>query len=286
MVAGILVAIAVLFGVVAFLKRAAPDAPETAVSGTATPEERDRLLRFWEIYRQATEHRIAGRTRDAAAAYEQALALNPGHQDALYYLGSMQFDLGDLTAAEASWRRLVAVDPSNARGHSQLGLLYSCVDNPVFLQLDRAAAEFERALAINREETGSLLHLGEVALLQGDLERARGYFDAVVGSNYTSVPAYTYKAYVAWKQGAVKEAEALFGVARQHAQHDAPPAGVAGEGDTRTGRTPMVRAATACRPMRVRTADLTRTPEAGAVSADSVFRAIDAILRDARSAPR
>lgn len=286
MLAGALAAIVLLFGLVTILKRTAPDAPEAAASGTATPEERGRLLRFWEIYRQATEHRIAGRIRDAAAAYEQALAFNPGHQDALYYLGSMRFDLGDLPAAEASWRRLVEVDPSNARGHSQLGVLYSCVDNPVFLQLDRAAAEFERALVINREETGSLLHLGEVALLQGNLERARGYFDAVVGSNHTSVPAYTYRAYVAWKQGKTDEAALLFGTAVRHAQPDTPPAGVAGEGDTKAGRAPMVRAATACRPMRVRTADLAPAPGTSAISADSVFQAIDAVLRDARRAAR
>ena len=281
MIAGALVGIALVFAVVTVLKRGPADAPGTVTPAGASPEDRERLLRFWETYRQATAHRIAGRPREALAAYEQSLVLNPDHQDALYYLGSTYFDLGDLAAAEHAWRRLVTVDPSNARGHSQLGLLYSCVDAPAFLQLERAATEFERALEINREESGPLLHLGEIALMQGDLTRARSYFDSVVGSNYTSVEAHVYQAYLAWTAGIPDRAAALLATAARHARATAP-APVPGEGDTRTGRAPMVTASSICRPMRARMAVLGRGGDEVAGRGESLYRELDSLLQASR----
>jgi len=281
-VAGTVVAIAVLFAVVTLLKQRRPEEADTADPGGAMVAERERVRDFWDAYREATAFRIAEQPVEAAAAYRRALALNPGHQDALYYLGNMRFDVGDYAAAEQAWRRLVEVDPTNARGHSQLGLLYSCVGAPAFVQLHRAAAEFERALAINREETGSLLHLGEIALLRGDLARADSYLDAVVGSNYTSVPAYAYKAYLAWKAGAGSEAARLLATAAGHARGDAPAAAVPGEGDTRAGRAPMVTASSTCRPMRPGRADLSGISDGTGPAADSLYRALDSLLERAR----
>jgi len=284
--AGVLVVAALLFTAVTVLKRRGSDIPDADTAAIATGE-RARLERFWAAYRRATDLRIAGKAAAAATAYGEALALDPEHQDALYYLGSMDFDLGDLAGAERAWRRLVEVDPSNARGHSQLGVLYSCVGRPGVLDLDRASGEFQRALEINREETGPLMHLGEVALLRGDLKQARRDFDAVVGSNYTSVAAHVYLAYIAWKTGAADEAAAVLAAAAGHARAAGPAEGVPGEGDTRTGRSPLVTSSAGCRPMRVPTADLARPADEVARKADSLFRALDALLRDVRrSLPR
>jgi tetratricopeptide (TPR) repeat protein len=280
--AGILAVAALLFTAVAVLKRRAPHEPDHADTTTMSIEDRARMGRFWATYRRATDFRIAGQSAEAAAAYAEALALNPGHQDALYYVGNMDFELGDFVGAERAWRRLVEVDPSNARGHSQLGMLYSCVGEPALLDLARATEEFQRALEINQEETGPLLHLGEVALVQGDLERARAYFDAVVGSNYSSVAAHVYMAYLAWKTGAADQAAALLAAAVDHARAAPPAAGVPGEGDTRTGRAPLATASATCRPMRARMADLARPADAVARGADSLYRALDSLLQEAR----
>lgn len=282
-VAGFLAVVALLFAAVTVLKRGAPDGPDRADPTTVSAADRARIEQFWEIYRRATDFRIAGQAAEAAEAYSRALALNPGHQDALYYLGNMDFDLGNLRGAERAWRRLVEVDPSNARGHSQLGMLYSCVGAPRYRHLESAAAEFERALAINREETGSLLHLGEIALLRGDLPQAGSWFEKVVGSNYTSVAAHYYQGYLAWKRGATSEAAALLATAVDHARPAAPPEGVAGEGDTQHGKRPMVvTPATNCRPMRVRAEDLSALGAAATARVDSVYRALDQLLAAAR----
>ncbi len=281
-VAGFLLAVGVLFVAVTVLKSRSSGTPGSVDSAGMSVEDRDRIRRFWETYRLATEHRIAGRSREAADAYTRALALNPEHQDALYYLGNMDFDLGNLAAAEHAWQRLVEIDPTSARAHSQLGTLYFCVGEQEMLQPERATAEFQRALTINREETGPLLRLGEIALVLGDLENALSYFDAVVGSDYSSVEAHFYKGYIAWKAGALDRASELLAAATRHAQPAEPAEGVPGEGDTRAGAAPMVTAPVRCGAMRARVDDLTALDEDVARRVGPIYREFDELLKDVR----
>jgi Flp pilus assembly protein TadD len=253
----------------------------------ASADERERVRRFWQLYRQATDLRIAGRTADAAEAYSRALALNAEHQDALYYQGSVEFDLGHLGEAERAWRRLVAVDPSNARGHSQLGVLYSCVGQPGLLHLDSAIAEFTRAHEINREESGPLLHLGEIALLQGDLAQARSLFDKVAASNVSGVEAPFYLGYLTWKAGAPDRAAQLLAVAAARAQPTRQVRAVPGEGDTRAGTGPMVTSTVRCQPMRPVLGDFAKLDSAAAAGrAAPIYRGLDALLEGARGTLR
>ena len=79
---------------------------------TAGGTDREQVLRFWELYREATDHRVAGRTREAASTYESALELKDDHEDALYYLGNMYVELdehavGGARRGDASWRSAV-----------------------------------------------------------------------------------------------------------------------------------------------------------------------------------
>lgn len=281
-VAGFLVVVVVLFAGVTLLKRG-PSEPGAGLDSTElSAGDRDRIQRFWETYRRATEHRIAGRSAAAAEEYTRALALSPEHQDALYYLGNMYFDLGDLAAAERAWQRLVKIDPTSARAHSQLGTLYFCVGEEGRLQPERARAELQRALAINREETGPLLHLGEIALVQGDLEEARYYFDAIVGSNPSSTEAHFYQGYLAWQAGALERAAELLAAASRHARPAAPAEGVPGEGDTRAGAAPMVSIPARCRALRARVHDVLASEDDAARWVGPIYREFDELLRDVR----
>lgn len=282
-VAVFLIAVGVLFAAVTLLKRGPSAQPNGTDSTSLSASDRDRLRRFWEVYRRAVEHRMAGRSADAAEEYSRALALNPGHQDALYYMGNMYFDLGNDAAAERAWRRLVEIDPTSARAHSQLGTLYFCVGDPQRLQPRRAAAEFERASAINREETGPLLHLGEIALVEGDLELARSYFDAVVGSNYASAEAHFYKGYIAWKQGAFDRSAELLAAATHHARPAERTQGVPGEGDTRAGPASMVPIPSRCQAMQALVDSLSRVEGDGSRLVETVYPRFAAFLQDVRT---
>ncbi|MEJ2338154.1 MAG: tetratricopeptide repeat protein [Gemmatimonadales bacterium] len=233
--------ILLLIGVIVGLPRFRP--PAGAAADTIG---RKRILRFWELYRQATAHRVAGRTREAAADYARALELNRRHEDVLYYLGNMHFELGEYGAAEQVWRRLVQVNPASARAHSRLGDLYMCTDLEEFLDLDAARAEFDRAHQINREDAGPPLKLGQIALLRDDLDTALGYLDAVIGSNYTSVDAHYLRSYIAWKRGDERQAEESLAQAVLYARPTELPAGTSQEGDTQTGSTPLVQTGVRC----------------------------------------
>jgi tetratricopeptide (TPR) repeat protein len=205
--------------------------------GEAPVVDRPRVQSFWSIYREATAARIAHNTQVAAESYARALVLNPNHEDALYYLGSMRLALGDFTGAARAWRILVSVNPSSARTQSQLGALYMCLDPGAPFQLDSAERHLRRAHEINKEETGPLLRLGEVALMRVDAEAARRFFETVLATDAANGPAHFYAGYIAWKSNNAM-------VARQEFRRAAPTAGasmaaVPGEGDTKRGSTPL-----------------------------------------------
>jgi tetratricopeptide (TPR) repeat protein len=199
-----------------------------------------RVREFWASFRAATSARVAEQTTAARDAYRNALELNPEHEDALYYLGSMELELGNYREAEVAWRRLVAINPGSARAHSRLGDLYACPDSRAPWNLATAEAEYARAAELNREETGPLLRLGEVAVLRGDLATAVMQFDAVIVTHPRSVEAHYLKGYVAWKRGqqAAAAAELRTAVALASAPQLVQQA--PSEGDTKQGTTPLV----------------------------------------------
>jgi tetratricopeptide (TPR) repeat protein len=205
------------------------------------------IAKFWSLYRDATAARIAGRFTDARASYRNALALNPRHEDVRYYLGNVELELGNFRAAEVEWRELVSINPSSARAHSRLGDLYACPDTGALWDLARAQAEYARAAALNREETGPLVRLGEVALLRGDRKTASDQFGAVMVTHPRSVEAHYLKGYVAWKDGDKAAAAALYQQAQALASAPQPVPQAPSEGDTKQGTTPLVVHPARCR---------------------------------------
>jgi tetratricopeptide (TPR) repeat protein len=221
---------------IAFLKnRSSQDRSENGAE-VKTIAEKERIKRFWEIYREATDQRLAGKTKEAAEGYRNALALNDKHEDALYYLGNLCVELGDYKTAEETWRRLAHINPHSARAHLQLGDFYLNFEQKEFFNLDRAEEEFQNALKINQEETGPVLRLGHIALIRGDLPKAQHYFDAVIATNFKSVEAHFLNGYIAWKTGHTTQARKMFNTAVQHSAAEKPVQGVLSEGDTKSGR--------------------------------------------------
>lgn len=211
--------------------------PETSDSASA---HQRRIRDFWAVYRQATEYRVAGNAGSAVEAYTRALASDPQHEDALYYLGNMLLELGRYRDAAAAWEQLASVNPRSSRAHARLGDLHFCLEPGAPANLERAEAEYRRALRINQEETGPLLRLGEIALVRGNLADAGYFLDAVIGANPGSVEAQVLKGYLAWRAGDRSLAAAQFARAVDLARPAEPPAAVPGEGDTKRGLRPMV----------------------------------------------
>lgn len=175
--------------------------------------EREKIRRFWEIYRNATGYRVSGQPGKAAREYERALMLNDRHEDGLYYLGNMYVELGEYGRAEKAWKRLLQVNPNSTRAHVQLGNLHLRFDQEEPFDIKAAKERFLMALKINKEETGSLIRLGQIALMEGNLTDARQYFDAVIVSNPESVEAHFLNGYISWATGNSDIALSLLGKA-------------------------------------------------------------------------
>jgi len=197
-----------------------------------TLNEKENIRKFWDIYRQATEHRIAGRYTDAVAEYEKALMFNAQHEDALYYLGNVYLELDNVKGAANAWKRLVHINPKSSRAHFQLGDLYLSFDQKGLFNIDSAEAEFKQTLAINKEETAPLLRLGQIALIRNNLSDAEHLFDAVIASNFKSVEAYFLNGYVSWKTGNRQKALNLLARASQVSHPAQKKDAAPGEGET------------------------------------------------------
>lgn len=198
--------------------------------------EKERITRFWQYYRQATQQRIENDIESARANYEKALELNPDHENSLYYLGNIYFEMGEFAKAEALWKHLLEVNPTSSRAYFQLGNLYLQHDPPHYFDLHKAEAAFRKALEINKEETAPVLRLGQIALIRGDYTGAKQLFDDVIATNFRSTEAYFLNAYIAWKQGREEQVQKYLQTAFQVTQSKKPAHGVKGEGATKSGR--------------------------------------------------
>ena len=168
----------------------------------------------------------------AIRLFRAALELDPAHEDAHYYLGQCLAAEGQVDPALAQFEELTRLNPRSHRGFQQWGVLRACHAR---CDADLAAAEksLERAHALNPEETGALLVLGEVSLMRGDLPKAEERLQAVAHTNAKAVGAYFLRGYLAWQTGNSSQARALLDAARQALGKDWQPKGTTAEGDVR-----------------------------------------------------
>jgi tetratricopeptide (TPR) repeat protein len=215
------------------LEGAAPAAAPAATGASSAPAPADRqaVVRFWNLFNEATTTRMRGDCRAAVSVYEQALAIDARHEDSLYYLGQCRQTLGDFDGARDAFERLTAVNFHSARGHLALGALLASPQPEAPVDLTRAEREFRRAHEINGEETGPMLRLGEIALVRDDESQARDWLEAALRTNPKSVEAAFLLGYLRWRARDVPGAQAYYARAMKAAATDAPIKGVLSEGD-------------------------------------------------------
>jgi tetratricopeptide (TPR) repeat protein len=176
--------------------------------------------------------------------FEQALALEPGHEDSLYYRANCLATLGRYDEALADLAALQQVNPMSHRGHMQWGVLRGMTASST-AELEDAESALERALELNQEETGSLLALGEIALLLGDPKTAGERFEKACRSNPQAASGFFFRAFLAWETGDPVEAEKLLSEVRRARGDEWKPDGSVAEGDTaarmHVERTPLAR---------------------------------------------
>jgi tetratricopeptide (TPR) repeat protein len=193
--------------------------------------QRQRVVDFWKRLSAATEARTRRDFAGAARLYEEALVLEPRHEDGLYYLGQSRRELGQAQPARVAFERLLEVNPASARGHLALGALFASPDPSEPMDLANAERHLRRAHEINGEETGPVVRLGEIALLAGRSAEARRWFESALRTNPKSVEAAFLAGYRGWEEG--DATAALVRRVGEALKVDAPVKGVLSEGDRR-----------------------------------------------------
>ena len=203
---------------------------ETADSSTT---DKQRLVEFWAKERAAMNAmKVEKDNGKAIALFREALALNPNHEDSRYYLGLCLAHQNDPDGALAQLDELKRINPQSHRAWQQSGVLRATFAKT---DADLLAAEksLERAHALNPEETGALLVLGEISLMRADHAKADQQLAAACRTNPKAVGGFFLRAYLAWKAGDDSGASRLLESARGALGKDWQPLGATSEGDVK-----------------------------------------------------
>ncbi|MCC6365288.1 MAG: VCBS repeat-containing protein [Bryobacterales bacterium] len=206
---------------------------EPRVFAPHRPLDQRLVMRFWEKQRAAMD--AMKREHDpakAAGLFREALAMDPRHEDSLYYLANCLAAQEDAAGAVAELDKLAQVNPQSHRALQRKGeLLASSASSRS--QFTAARAPLEAALRLNSEETGTLVLLGEVDLALGDLHAADQRFTHACQANARAANAWFLRGYIAWRRQDGREAAAMLTAARKALGPDWKPRGAALEGDVK-----------------------------------------------------
>jgi tetratricopeptide (TPR) repeat protein len=193
--------------------------------------DRERVVAFWEKQRTAMDaFKIEGDIPKAAALFSEALELDPEHEDSLYYLANCLAVQGEIDEAMEHLETLMEINPMSHRAFKQWGIMRAMTaESPE--DLEAANQALERSLEINKEETGALLVLGELALMQGDDDLTRQRLEWNTSTNPRSTGGFFLLGYLAWKQGDGETSADLLQKAQGTRGEDWKPAGTVAEGD-------------------------------------------------------
>ena len=188
---------------------------------------------FWAAYKAASARRSAGDCAAAIEQYTRALAIRPGHEDSLYYLGNCHAERGARDQALAAYRQLVDANPEgSSRGYMQMGLVLGARGPDGRRDLEAAERQFTRALEMD-SDSGALLGLAEVALLRHRWHEARRRLAAAGADNGMSVAVPYLQAYLSFRDGDRATAWRLFQVAVARGEMKKGPVTWSEEGDVK-----------------------------------------------------
>ena len=134
-------------------------------------EVRGQRRQAWEFARTGYEHERAGRMKEAAAAYGQALRIDPRLAEAHARMIAVQSSLGQEDRAIEHYHTALALDPNLADAHANYGLLLLRSD-----RFTEARAAFDQAIAINPFHPEALASLAKMLDKDGDRPAAERHY--------------------------------------------------------------------------------------------------------------
>ncbi len=116
----------------------------------------------------------------------------PGYHVAM---GNLLLRRQDATNAETAFKRAIAIDPKFSQAHLALGLIYWLRDD-----LKQADAEFKTAADLSPLKSPRRLKYAEFKIRTGDLDAAKKILESVTDQAQDYVPAWTYRAEIAFAE--------------------------------------------------------------------------------------
>jgi Tfp pilus assembly protein PilF len=152
---------------------AKPPGPQDAACAAATGEAPVALTATAEGWYAIGVELEEGDAEQARAAYERALALDPGHADAHVNLGCLEHEAGRLARAEHHYRAALALRPDDATAAFDLGVVLEDLG-----RLDEARAAYERSLAADPGSADAHYNLARLHDRLGDTSAAIRHLQA------------------------------------------------------------------------------------------------------------
>ncbi len=137
-----------------------------------------------DLFGQAVRHHQAGEAEQAEASYRRVLALQPRHADALHLLGLLAFEAGRHDRARELIGRAIRIEPDRPPYHFNLGNVLAASGQP-----DAAIMAFGAAIRLRPDHAVARLGLGNalqaagrpaqaVAAYKGAIDVEPGFADA------------------------------------------------------------------------------------------------------------
>jgi tetratricopeptide (TPR) repeat protein len=192
------------FGVVATPSTAVLDA-----EGKIVHEAASYLRSTGDDIRQAVEILLGVREAPKAEAVAAKPVFKPDSKALRHYnFGRTMYQRGNRDKAMEQLELAAAADPKYAAPRVFLGQLLLAKKDPK--SLERAAEQFQAAVALAPDDVTALTGSGEALLELGKVDEARAAFEKAVAIDATYTPALSNLALVLARQGQAADAEAKF----------------------------------------------------------------------------
>ena len=154
-------------------KTNAPSVPPAVAS--ANDRREDAAGEVSRRFERALAEHQAGRLASAEAGYREVVAANPGHVDALHFLGVIAYQRGEHREAVEWIARALSRYDGNVPAHTNLGKAYQALG-----ELERAIACFRRALELAPDYFEAHLQLAQAHASRGDSGNALASYQAAL----------------------------------------------------------------------------------------------------------
>ena len=158
-----------------------------------------------EQFATAQAHHQVGRLAEAERIYRRICEIDPGHFDALHYLGVLAGQMGRREIAADLIRRAIALKPDYAEAHFNLGNMLAQQN-----KLDQAVTHFARAVALRPQAVEARYSLGLALLGQGECKRAIECFARAIALKPDFAEAHFAQGAALAREGRPDEAAAQF----------------------------------------------------------------------------